>query len=101
MILAGGVGNATHPGHPKARHHTVDTMKAIQLDYKSYLFRDLNTTVHNICEQPAANQQVCGIIKGWDGVAAVGSPAATVFQKLYLELMMLPRTELGEDFKFW
>ena len=101
MILAGGVGNATHPGHPKPRHHTVETMKAIQLDYRSYLFRDLNRTVHNICAEPTANQQVCQILYGWDGVAAVGSPAATVFQKLYLELMMLPRTELGDAFKFW
>eukprot|EP00040_Diaphanoeca_grandis_P033193 m.202837 g.202837 ORF g.202837 m.202837 type:complete len:978 (+) comp32835_c1_seq2:283-3216(+) len=84
-------------------NHTVDTMKDIQLDYVSHVFRDLKPIINFTCRYEQSNP-VCESLLGtnghygWDGNSSVGSQEATVFAHWFVQILSLPKAEVGINF---
>ena len=85
--------------------HTVDTMKEIQLDYVSHVFRDFKPILNRTCQGLSGNV-LCEVLvgtengqQGWDGNATVGSTEATIFANWFTNIVGLTQQETGK--KFW
>jgi len=85
--------------------HTVDTMKEIQLDYVSHVFRDFKPIINRTCQGLSGNV-LCEVLvgtengqQGWDGNTTVGSTEATIFANWFTNILGLTQQETGK--KFW
>eukprot|EP00039_Didymoeca_costata_P001838 m.55528 g.55528 ORF g.55528 m.55528 type:complete len:949 (-) comp10988_c0_seq2:129-2975(-) len=77
-----------------SKEHTVDTMKDIQLDYHTYLYRELLPIFTHSCRiRENKVSKMCHILQTWDGNTSIGSTGAYLFERWFMELSKLPINE--------
>eukprot|EP00818_Percolomonas_sp_WS_P000310 CAMPEP_0117439532 /NCGR_PEP_ID=MMETSP0759-20121206/2613_1 /TAXON_ID=63605 /ORGANISM="Percolomonas cosmopolitus, Strain WS" /LENGTH=1042 /DNA_ID=CAMNT_0005231249 /DNA_START=447 /DNA_END=3575 /DNA_ORIENTATION=+ len=84
--------------HEFAGNHTVDTMRNMQMDTFSLLFRDMqfmwnDTEIIDLL--PEQYRDEWKVLADWDGNTIWGSQPATLFEGLWSRLRMLPKEKEG------